>query len=151
MEQRSPEQQLAEFAARYTPEIEEQIHDAHKIMREMLPGAIEMVYDNYNALVIGFCPTERVADVLFSIAVYPRYITLFFANGVDLPDPRGMLCGSGVRVRHIQLKSPDDLRDPAIRELMSHALQAGAPLDASQRNKLVIKSISAKQRPRRPA
>ena len=47
-------------------------------MRKRLPRAVELVYDNYNALVIGFGPTERASDAIFSIAVYPRWVSLFF-------------------------------------------------------------------------
>jgi hypothetical protein len=38
-------------------------------MRARLPGAVELVYDNYNALAIGFGPTERTSEAVFSIEV----------------------------------------------------------------------------------
>ena len=142
--------QLAEFAARYTPDIEEQIHAAHAIMSSMLPGALEIVYDNYNALVIGFGASDRMADFVFSIAAYPRYLTLFFAHGVDLENTKGLLQGEGSMVRSIRLNSPEQLHDPDIQELMTAALERATPIDASNPNRLIIKSVSAKQRPRRP-
>ncbi len=40
-------------------------------MRSYLPGATELVYDNYNALAIGFGPSERASEAIFSIALYP--------------------------------------------------------------------------------
>jgi hypothetical protein len=49
------------------------------------------VYRNYNALVVGFCVGDRASSGLFSIAVYPRYVTLFFLKGAALPDPNGLL------------------------------------------------------------
>ena len=39
-------------------------------LRKLLPGAIEMVYDNYNALVIGFSPTERPSDAVLSLVIF---------------------------------------------------------------------------------
>ena len=60
------EAQLEKFLARYTPEIAGLAKAALQKMRKRLPGAVEMVYDNYNALVIGFCPGERPSDVAFS-------------------------------------------------------------------------------------
>jgi hypothetical protein len=121
-------------------------------MRSRLPGALELVYDNFNALAIGFGPTERVSEVIFSIAVFPRWLSLFFFQGHGLADPEKLLKGGGKLARHVVLKDPEALNTPAIRALMDQALeQAVKPLDPRQPHRIVIKSISAKQRPRRPA
>ena len=110
-----------------------------------------MVYDNYNALVIGFGPTERASEAIFSIALYPRWVTLFFLNGKGLPDPQKLLKGSGARVRHIVLEDAAALDKPAVQALMRVALERSlAQFFNIRRRRLVIKSISAKQRPRRP-
>lgn len=120
-------------------------------MRKRLPGAIELVYDNYNALAIGFGPTERVSDVIFSIAAFPRWVSLFFFHGVGLPDPEKLLRGSGNQARHIVLEESAVLDIPAVKALMTAALRrAIKPLDPTQRHRIVIKSVSEKQRPRRP-
>ncbi|MEP7273984.1 MAG: hypothetical protein ABI882_20960 [Acidobacteriota bacterium] len=148
----SPEEQLAGFIAKFTPAIAKQTHAALAKMRTRLPGAIELVYDNYNALAIAFGPSERTSEAIFSIAVYPRWVSLFFVHGTTLPDPRKLLKGSGKTIRHIVLKDIDLLDSPSVKALMASALkQADIPIDKSRPNQLVIKSISAKQRPRRPA
>ncbi len=51
--------QLESFLAKYDPEVATFARRALAKMRTLVPGAIEMVYDNYNWLVIGFSPTER--------------------------------------------------------------------------------------------
>lgn len=147
----SPEKQLARFIAKFTPQIASQVHAVLAKMRKHLPGAVELVYDNYNALAIGFGPTERTSDFIFSIAVFPRWVSLFFAHGVGLPDPENLLRGKGNQVRHIVLKSPETLDEPAIRDLLASALErAKQQPDRTERNRIVIKSVSLKQRPRRP-
>jgi hypothetical protein len=152
MKSKAPEEQLAGFIAKYTPEIGVLAQEALAKMRARLPGAIELVYDNYNALAVGFSPTERVSDVIFSITLYPRWVSLFFFRGADLPDPQKLLKGSGKQVRHIILESAADLDKPAVKALMDRALYLSAnPLDSANRGRIIIKSISAKQRPRRPA
>ncbi|HYS55341.1 MAG TPA: hypothetical protein VER58_16410 [Thermoanaerobaculia bacterium] len=142
----TPEKQLAGFMARYTPEIRTVARAALEKMRRRLPGAIELVYDNYNALVIGFGTTDQASDALFSIVLYPRWVTLFFLRGAKLRDPKKVLKGSGKIVKHIVLQSADDLDKPEVRALMQQAL--GKTEFAGRQ--LVIKSISKKQRPRRP-
>jgi Domain of unknown function (DU1801) len=144
--------QLDEFLARFTPEVTETAKQALRKMRTRLPGAIELIYDNYNALAIGFSPSDRASDAIFSIALYPRWVSLFFlTNGARLRDPEGRLQGSGKQTRHIVLETAALLDDPAVQELMAQALELSAKqIDASQPRRLIVKSISAKQRPRRP-
>lgn len=147
----APERQLGGFIAKYSPEIQSVAKEALLKMRERLPGAIELVYDNYNALAIGFGPTERASEVYFSIALYPRWVSLFIMNAVHLRDPEGILKGTGKGVRHVVLEDASTLDKPAVRAIMKLALaQASRKLDRNAPNRIVIKSISAKQRPRRP-
>jgi len=148
----SPQQQLAAFIARYDPAIGALARAALARLRKRLPGAVELVYDNYNALAIGFGPSERASEAILSIALYPRWVSLFFLPGATLPDPQKLLKGSGARVRHIVLASPAVLDERAVRALIAHAVErAGQPLDGARRGRIVIRSVSAKQRPRRPA
>jgi hypothetical protein len=144
--------QLDGFIAKYAPDIAKLGSAAIARMRKTLPAAQVLVYDNYNALAVGFGPNERTSEIVFSIAMYPRWVSLFFAKGVGLPDPHKRLQGSGNVVRHVVLTDIAVLDDPQIRELMQQALaRSGASLQAGKRGAIVIKSISARQRPRRPA
>lgn len=142
--------QLDMFFARYSPQVEEDARDALMFLSARLPTATRLVYDNYNALVIAFGTSEKVSDIILSVALYPRYVTLFFARGVDLPDPHGILEGSGSTIRGVRLQPIDRLKSPEIGALIDAAVAMAAPLPASGEGSLVIKSISAKQRPRRP-
>jgi len=145
----TPQQQLDAFMAKYTPEIRSLAKAAIAKMRKRLPGATQLVYDNYNALVVGFGPSEHASEAVFSIALYPRWVTLFFLRGAELPDPEKVLRGGGKIVRSVVLNDAKDLDKPSIRSLMDAAL-ARAPIDGGKRGRLVIRSVSAKQRPRRP-
>jgi len=148
----TPKKQLEGFIAKYSPAVAKTAKAALAKMRQRLPGAIELVYDNYNALAIGFSPTERTADAVFSIALWPRWVSLFFLQAEGLSDPRSLLQGEGKTARHIVLETPDVLDKPAVRELMILALdRAKTPMPKEGGGKIVVKSISAKQKPRRPA
>lgn len=148
---RTPAKQLAEFLGKFDPKVAALARGALSKLRDRLPGAFELVYDNYNALAIAFSPTDSSSAAVFSIAVYPRWVSLFFALGARLRDPRSILKGSGNQMRHIVLASPDDIQRPDVEALISEALElAGNPIDAGGSGRLIIKSIAAKQRPRRP-
>ena len=152
MPPKTPAKQLAGFLAKFEPRVAAAARAALSQLRKRLPGAMELVYDNYNALAIGFGPSDKASEVIFSIAVYPRWISLFFLQGAKLPDPGRILKGNGTTVRHIVLTETAMLEKPAVKRLMSIALaSAKKPLDPGQRRQLIIKSVSAKQRPRRAA
>jgi hypothetical protein len=147
----SGEAQLDGFLAKFTPEIAAFTQVVLKKMRKRYPTAQELVYDNYNALAIGFCPTERASEAVFSIAVYPRWVSLFFLQAKGLRDPEGLLKGSGNVAKHIVLTTPADLDAPAIVALMEAAVEvAKVPFAERGKHRVVIKSVSAKQRLRRP-
>jgi hypothetical protein len=148
----TPTAQLSAFINRFTPEVAACTRAVLKAMRRHVPGATELVYDNYNALAIGFAPGERTSEVVMSVAAYPRWVSLFFFNGTSLPDPERLLKGTGSAIRHIVLDDARDLDRPAMRALMRAALAAAdPPIDPAAKRRLIIKSVSAKQRPRRPA
>jgi hypothetical protein len=151
------ERQLESFLDKYDPQTATFGRRALAKMRKLVPGAIEMVYDNYNWLVIGFSPTERPSEAIFSLVLPPGRVTLCFLQGAGLPDPTKRLQGSGNVVRNIRLYDagePDAkvLDQLDVTDLINVALnRAKVPMPGKGRRKLIIKSISAKQRPRRPA
>ena len=148
----SPETQLAGFIAKFTPDIAALIRAVRAKMRRRLPHALELVYDNYNFFVIGYGPTERPSEVVFSIAAHARGVILCFLSGAKLPDPKKLLRGAGKQVRNIRLPDAATLDQPAVKTLITAAVEhAPVPFAAATRRRLIIRSISAKQRPRRAA
>jgi hypothetical protein len=148
----TPASALAGFLAKYQPKVAALAKGALGRLRRRLPGAFELIYDNYNALAIAFSPTDTSSAAVFSIAVYPRWVSLFFAQGARLPDPKKLLQGGGNRMRHIVLSSPHDICDPDVEALIRAALKlAGDSFDPTHRRRLIVKSVAPKQRPRRPA
>lgn len=148
---KTPTQELAGFLAKYDPAVAAIARSALGHLRKRLTGATEMVYDNYNALAVGFGPSDRASEAILSIAVYPRWVSLFFLHGVRLKDPAKLLKGSGTRVRHIVLVKGGDVDSAPVKALIAAALAAATtPIDSKAKRRLIIKSISAKQRSRRP-
>jgi len=146
------EQQLAGFIKKFEPKNAALIRSVRKVLRKRLPTANELVYDNYNFFVIGYCSTERPSDCILSIAAGANGVGLSFYHGATLPDPHNLLLGSGSQNRFIRIESAATLTLPEVEELIAAAIaQAEAPLPENGRGKLVIRSISKKQKPRRKA
>jgi hypothetical protein len=146
----SDEEQLAGFIDKFDSGNAALIRSVRKTLRRRMPTANELVYDNYNFFVIGYCSTERPSDCIVSIAAAANGVGLSFYRGASLPDPRGLLLGSGSQNRFVRIESAATLVQPGIDELIATAIALAAnPLPAGGRGKLVIRSISKKQKARR--
>ncbi|MFT3913598.1 MAG: DUF1801 domain-containing protein [Anaeromyxobacteraceae bacterium] len=146
----TPERRLASFVAKFTPSMAARIRAARRKLRALVPGATELVYDNYNFFVIGFGPGPRPSDAVLSLACQRSGIALCFLRGVGLPDPQGLLRGAGSQVRSIKLEDDRTLDAAPVRALVRAAVtRSRTPFDPKARRALVIRSVSAKQRPRR--
>ena len=145
-----PAAQVSSFIAKFDPAAAALIRSCRSAMRKRLPTALELVYDNYNFFVIGYGPTERASDCMLSLAAAANGISLCFLRGATLPDPDKLLLGAGKQTRFVRLPSAATLSEPAVEALIAAALkQSRVAMPASGKGRTIIKSISAKQRPRR--
>jgi hypothetical protein len=144
------ERQLKGFIAKFEPGNQALIRAIRRALRRRLPSAFELVYDNYNFFVIGYGPNQRPSDAILSITAGASGIGLCFIRGATLPDPAQVLLGSGKQTRFIRLPTASTLTQPAVARLITAAVaQSRVPLPARGRGRLIIRSVSAKQRPRR--
>jgi hypothetical protein len=144
------QKRLDEFISKFDEKNQALIRATRKALRRRLPAANELVYDNYNFFVIGYCSTTRPSDCVVSIAAGANGVSLSFYRGATLPDPQKVLLGNGAQNRFHRLESAATLALAEVEALIAAAVsQARTPLPERGRGKLIIRSISRKQRPRR--
>jgi Domain of unknown function (DU1801) len=144
------EKQLHRFIEKFEPKNQKLIRAVRQALRKRLPTASELAYDNYNFFVIGYSPTERPSDAILSMAAAANGVGLCFLHGAKLADPKKLLQGSGKQTRFIRLESASVLARPEVESLIAAAIaQSPISFPTSGRGKLIIRSVSAKQRPRR--
>jgi hypothetical protein len=140
---------LASFIAKFEPGTAALIEACRTELKNILPTVIELVYDNYNFFVIGYCSSERASDCIVSIAAAANRVGPSFRYGAALPDSARILEGSGKQHRIIRLPAASMLREPAVFELIqAAATQRKTQLARTGEGHLVIKSVSAQQNPR---
>jgi hypothetical protein len=146
----TPAKQLAGFIAKFDPANARLIRALRTELRQLLPTAVEIVYDNFNFFVIGYSTTERPSDCIVSLAAAANGVGLSFYYGSSLPDPQHLLLGSGKQNRFVRLPDVKTLRSAGVRSLIKAAMaQAKTSLPRKGGGYMIIKSVSAKQRPRR--
>src|SRR4051794_41965039 len=101
-----PQAELDTFLDKFTPQVAAEARSALARMKALVPGAAILVYDNYNALAIGFAPGEKAGEAVLSLAVFPKWGALRFLRGRGLADPHALLKRSGRRARPRRLAPP---------------------------------------------
>lgn len=116
----------------------------------LYPDANELIYDNCNALAIGFSLTDKVGDVFCSIAVYSKHINFGFNRGSEIADPENILKGEGSLYRHLTISEKSDLPKTYITKLLKNARKNAVSKmkenAAGLKGKTITKSVSAKKR-----
>jgi len=146
--QPSPNAQFAAFLSRFPAEIVPLVKRCMPKLRRAVPCSYQLVYDYSNSLVVAFSMSERGYEAIVAIAIFPHRVQLYFDK--SLPDPKGLLKGSGTKVRSVTIKAASDLDHADIQALFKAAIKrSGATFPKTRSTRMVIKSASKKEKPRR--
>jgi hypothetical protein len=149
---------LIKFLKPYDREVRDLALQLRALVLEEMAPCYENIYDAYSAVAIGYGMSDRLQEGIFHIAVYSKHVNLGFNDGATLADPKGILQGSGNRIRHITIKTPEDIKRPEIRayirrarkKALADARKMGEP--APQKPAGVISTVKAiYKKKRRPA
>jgi hypothetical protein len=148
---KNPETQLASYFAKVEPAMAKLGKALRAKLRARLPGLFEIVYvyENQNALVISYSPTDRGYEGVCSISVYPGLVKLGFGRGAELSksDPNKLLQGQGKTVRYIELNSVADFDRAEIERLIADAVKlAKLRLDPDAKGAMIIKAEEQRAR-----
>src|SRR5262245_24443884 len=114
----TPEAQLRSYIDRLDPKNQRLFRSVRAALRKRFPTANELAYDYTRSIVIGYSPTDRGIDSIVAIAARATGVSLYFSQGPQLPDPKGILRGSGKQVRFVQLDSASQLANPGVKALI---------------------------------
>ena len=145
-----PLPEYLKFLSAYNPQITDLALATRALVLGEAPGAVELIYDAYNAVASGYSFTGRPSDSFIHIAAYANWVNLGFNRGSQLDDPDRLLKGTGNWVRHIRISHVTDLQSPAIRELVCAAIAGAArpetSVQKSRKSKSVVRAIYPKKR-----
>jgi hypothetical protein len=112
---------LIKFLKPYNADIRNLALELRTLVLEELAPCYENIYDAYSAVAIGFGTSDRLRDGILHIAVYTKHVNLGFNQGATLDDPKGILLGDGKQIRHIPIKTSEDIKRPAVRSYIRRA------------------------------
>lgn len=114
--------------------------DLRMFILEECPGANELLYHTH-ALTSLYSVTEKMTDGFCMIPIYSNHLNLGFNKGTLLPDPEGLLRGTGKLIRHIPITGRKDYRNPQVKVLIREALEL-AREEAGNKSMLLGQTIS---------
>jgi len=142
----TPSAQFSALLSRFPPEIVALVERSLPKLRRAFPGTNELVYDYSNSLVVAFGMSERGIEAIVALSIFPRLVRLYFDK--SLPDPKGLLEGSGTKVRSLTLEAASDIDRREIQALIKAAIKhSGVTIPRTGPTRVVIKSEAKKRKP----
>ncbi len=105
-----------ENLASHTPEVQAAARALGAIIREELPDVV-VQYDPGNGL-LAFGRSMKMRDLLFALIPHAGWVNLQLADGALLPNPDGLIEGTGKKIRHIKVRSSDAAKSDRVREVV---------------------------------
>ena len=146
---------LIKFLRPYDPQVQELALKLRALVLDEMAPCYENIYDAYSAVAIGYGTSDKLHDGIFHIAVYSKHVNLGFNEGATLDDPKGILQGNGNQIRHITIKSVEDIKRPELRayirrarkKALADARKLGEPLPKQPDGVIsTVKAIYARKR-----
>lgn len=145
-----PEAQLRACVKRLDPKNQKLFRSVRAALRKRLPTANELAYDYGSQVVLSYSPTDRGIDGIVAIAGRADGVQLYFGQGKHLPDPKGLLLGSGSLTRFVWVETASRLSHPDLKALIAAALdRATVPLPSKGKGQLIVRPTAASKRSRR--
>jgi hypothetical protein len=116
------EADVAKLLAEHPPEQQAIEHALRATIRREFPGAVEQV--DFGNKLIAFGRSMKMRGLLFALIAHKSWVNLQLADGAELPDPNGLIEGTGKRIRHIKIRSIGDASSPAVIDAIRAQLAA---------------------------
>lgn len=109
-----------EIMAGADPRVRDLAVRTRALIREEMPDVVEVPWPRQRTIGYGVGP-RKMAEHYRYIAVHPNHVNLGFYYGAELSDPAGLLGGPGKLLRHMKVRTAEDLENAALRRLLEQA------------------------------
>lgn len=113
-------EKFEEILTTATPKVAALAQQARALIQDVMPNVVERVWATQRMAGYGVGP-KKMSEQFCYIGPFKKHVNLGFYYGADLPDPENLLEGSGQNMRHIKIRQPEQLENPAVRDLVAAA------------------------------
>ena len=119
-----------DILAAFSPEVRDLATRARALIKDVMPDVVEVPWPQQQVVGYGIGP-KKMSEQFCYISVHKTHVNLGFNYGSELPDPEKLLEGSGKLFRHVKIMKPEDLSNPALRQLLEVASRHRMPVKSS--------------------
>ena len=105
-------------SSRQVKEIAERLR---ALIIEVYPEVVEVPWPKQKIVGYGVGP-KKMSEHFCYIGAFKKHVNLGFYYGADLPDPQGLLEGTGKKLHHIKVKNGEEVDQPAPRDILQASL-----------------------------
>jgi len=121
----SLEADVARLIADHPPELQAIEQALRAAIRAAAPASVESVDFGNKLIAVGW--SMKMRDLLFAIIGHKAHVNLQLADGAHLPDPAGIVEGTGKNIRHVKVRSVEQANGPAVAALIRAQVEARPP------------------------
>jgi hypothetical protein len=121
-DRRDLETDVDRLLAEHSPEMQAIERALRATIRGEVPDAVEQV--DFGNKLIAFGRSMKMRGLLFAIIAHRTWVNLQLADGAELPDPDGVVEGTGRRIRHVKIRSVADASSQPVLDLIRAQLAA---------------------------
>jgi predicted GNAT family acetyltransferase len=117
---------FTEIVSRQSPAVQELAYRTRSLIYQFFPGVVEVPWVHQGTIGYGVGP-KKMSEHFSWLSAHKSHVNLGFFYGSELPDPEHLLEGTGKLLRHVKIRRPEDLENPALHTLLRHAMKHRMP------------------------
>lgn len=111
---------LEDFLSNYAPDVRNLALALRERIFDIEPRVKEQI--DIKASLLGYGYADTYKHIICVVILYSEYVNLGFPRGVDMPDPEGLLQGTGKYARHMKIGALADVEAPEVAALLQAAV-----------------------------
>ena len=101
-------------------------YQLRKLVVKVMPDVVEVPWPKMRIASYGVGPKKKTEHFCY-ISAQKDDVNLGFYYGAELPNPQGLLQGTGKLLRHVKIREPKAIRSRALRQLLKVASKHRMP------------------------
>ena len=103
-------------------QVEEIARRLKDLIIDVYPDVVEVPWPKQRIIGYGVGP-KKMSEHFCYIGVHREHVNLGFYFGADLPDPKGLLEGTGRKLRHVKVREVEEIAQPALYDILQSSLE----------------------------
>ena len=110
---------VEQFFKKYEPDVRDIALKLREVVLKTVPDATEKLYTGWSN--VGYSHGSGMKSQFCAIAPMKDRVNFYFMRGIDLPDPKAMLEGTGKGMRHVKVRTLKEANSRALKTLVKEA------------------------------